>query len=319
MSAHLNDIVNRLDGIAKDCAYARAPLTDGVKRTVLATATMYPSRNGQMADDVALRARLALATIWSARHHGYGRIIVVDGSSDTGWRQEARGLGATLIDESPSLYPSVPGVKGFGPGRRQALAIAANEPADAIVWIEPEKYPLVHATDFNDSSNVQFSGRTPLAAAAVPVLEGTADIVIPRRMDDLRSYPIQQRAMELAGNRMVQALLREAWRRESATRPESEERVPYIDQWFGPRIMAPDAVSYFTAYRGEQGDRWESIFVPVWRAIMDGKRVIDTPVDYTHPMEQTALESSSPAYDLKREEQLLTIVRAAQAFVDGRY
>lgn len=264
----------------------------------LATTTFYPSKDGKMAADVKLRAELALNMLRSAQFH-YHSVIVVDGGSDAGWRKEAVNHGAKLIDEVRNENHTM------GAGRRQALSAAGNMGKPIICWLEPEKYPFV---------------TLPLIRSAAPVYDSRADIVVPRRMDELESYPVQQRFEELTGNLTVMELLRGYLIKQGLTIEESERRVPYLDQWIGPRVMNQTGLEYFLNYNGKIGDavhdRWESIFVPLWQAMIEGKaKVRGVAVPYVHPREQTELESSTPEYSLKRVQQLNVIVDAANKFV----
>lgn len=261
----------------------------------IATTTFYPSKDGIMAKDVRLRAGLALKMLKAAKCP----VVVVDGGSDAGWRREAASYGAKLVDEIRGKNHTM------GKGRRQALAEAGNLNKEIVCWIEPEKYPFL---------------QTSFTYCAWQVYDHDADILVPRRQDELKSYPLQQRLEELTGNLTVMELLRGYLIKNGLSVDESEKRVPYLDQWIGPRIMNRKGLEYFLNYNGKIGDavhdRWESIFVPLWQAMLDGKlKVRGTAVDYVHPKEQTELESSSPEYSLKRIQQLNAIVDAANKFV----
>lgn len=265
-------------------------------RAVFATTTFYPSKNGQMAKDVKLRAELALKMLDYAKCP----VVIVDGGSDAGWRKEAVNHGAKLVDEVRSENHTM------GKGRRQALLAAGNSSKEIICWIEPEKYPFVQGDLFK--------------FCTLPIYSSKADIIIPCRMDELESYPLQQRLEELTGNLTVMELLRSYWTRQGFSIEESEKYVPYLDQWFGPRVMNHVGLEYFLSYKGKINnavhDRWESIFVPLWLAILNRNvKVGSVMVPYQHPIEQTQLESSSPEYSLKRVQQLNVIVDAANKLV----
>lgn len=279
---------------------------------VIATSTWYPSKDGKMSPAAELRAGLAYRFCKKASELGY-KTIVVDGNSDAGWRQQIRSLdNVVLLDQKE---------RGFGPGRREAYVTAANEGRRVIAACEPEKHPLIrHDTD----------GHSPLAVAAYPVYAGIADGTVPRRIDGLASYPAQQCVEEVAANLTVFNLFKEVVKRHNLA-----IRVPYLDQQIGPRIFSKDMMPYFLNYPGyievtervktDAGekeelkryahDMWESHFVPFWEMIRDGKRVHGVPVDYVHPPEQTALESSDVAMDLKRIDQLVAVSKAAERFV----
>ena len=267
------------------------------KRTVIATTTLYKTNpDGTFTDDTAMRAKLALQLVHNARERGYD-IVVVDGGSDTGWRHEIKDTGAVLVDENISNYP---GKHFMGRSRRQALDIAANLGGhDIISWIEPEKAPYI----------ITPNGESPLAMTASAIADGRADLIIPRRMDNLTSYPLQQQLKEIMANLTYQSMINDAlMRRGSVT------RVPYLDLQIGPRTISKNDITYFVGYNGTVNgkpfDRWESIFIPVVRMILDGKRAESVAVPYVHPAEQTRIESDNPVYDCKRVEQASVIVTA---------
>lgn len=207
---------------------------------------------------------------------GY-KVIVVDGSPESWVQAVLQQCGAVVLRETG---------KGMGAARRQAIQAALD--SQCIIWLEPEKAPLV-----------------PLLAPVVrKITVDGIDLVVPRRAS-LASYPQYQQYCELTGNHEVGNL---------TGRPE-------LDLWFGPRVMNPRVAKLFTGYDGEYGDRWDSIFAPVARAIaMDepqssqsaGKpiKVASVVVDYRHPPEQTAAESNDKTMDRKRDQQLAELVDA---------
>jgi hypothetical protein len=285
------------------------------RNTAIATTTFYPSRDGKMAPGDIVRSKLALEMISAAKNQGY-EVMVVDGGSDSNWRNAVLQTGAYLSDE-------VDHPRGIlGPGRRQAIEFAANMDRKLVAWVEPEKAPLIQAAGYMHLR--------PLAIAGAPVLEGTANLVVPRREDELASYPEQQRFEEITGNLTVRDTLRDYFISKGMPFDQAADKVPYLDMWIGPRIMDAEGTARFLQYKGElwdkdadnkQGamvkhDAWESIFVPVWQAMFDGLRVGGVVVPYVHPAEQTALESKILSYSHKRVEQLNVITTAARRFGD---
>lgn len=217
-----------------------------------------------------LRFELASRFVKDAVAEGH-KVVVVDDSPDAAVADRFLHLGAVVEKQT---------AKGMGPGRRQALkkaydlSISENQADPAFAWIEPEKFPLV-----------------PYLKDLVPLIERGADIVIPRRQS-LASYPTYQEACELRGN----------WAAGSLTgRPE-------LDLWFGPRLMGFRGLRYFLDYEGDHGDRWDSIFIPVVRAIAIGRSVLSATVPYLHPAEQTAAEEGNLEMDKKRDIQLETLL-----------
>ena len=299
-----------------------------MKNVIIATTTSYPSIDGKMSPDNELRAKLTKTMISFAVAFDYA-VVVVDRNSDEGWKSDVKELGATIVPEDPKQE----GMHGMGKARRQALELAVNySPSRCIVaWTEPEKYPYIFTMK---------QARSPLAMTATPIWNAEADIVVPRRMDELASYPLQQRLSELHGNVNVMDIMRAHLA--SVGKPES--CAPYLDLWVGPRTMNAAGVEKFLSYKGTiprveetpsrttittpQMDRWESIFVPVWSAMVTGCNVRGVAVPYTHPAQQTRFESGvrddgsidyavRSSYDAKRDDQLSTLVSTARRFTDS--
>lgn len=166
-------------------------------------------------------------------------------------------------------------VLAMGPGRRQAISEAAElvKNSGVVVWMEPEKHSLV-----------------PEICKIVPmVMNGEVDLVVPSRKT-MASYPPEQQYAEAMGNRAFFYL------------------TGYdFDVWFGPRVMNQKAMRYFLDYEGEYGDRWDALFVPLLRMVKEGLCLARVDVDYVHPEEQTAAETSFN-FLLKRIEQLENLV-----------
>ncbi|HSE29639.1 MAG TPA: hypothetical protein VLA77_03595 [Candidatus Saccharimonadales bacterium] len=248
-------------------------MTNARSEVVVATTTMYRSA-------METRAQLALVTLEKLSALGY-RVVVVDGGSPEEWLEQVWRIdGVTILEESPDPRTGKP---SMGAGRRQAMLYASQRiGCKAVAWMEPEKLSFADL----------------LAQAATPVLQGQADLVVPRRTS-LASYPIEQQHAEIMGNSAVAGLLGAEF-----------------DFWFGPRVWSLKALPHMLNYNGEFGDKWDSLMVPVIFTMADGLRVMSVDVDYIHPAAQTAEEQGSPEMTLKRAEQLYTIIQALIAIVD---
>lgn len=163
--------------------------------------------------------------------------------------------------------------KTLGAARRQAIALGARSSAEVLVYTEIEKDTLIEA----------------LPAVTAPFLDGRAQMVVPERRS-MQTYPEFQRESEKLLNKLI-----------SATTGVS------LDYAFGPRIFRRADASYFLNYDGRYGDSWDSIFIPVLRAIASGMKVVGVPVDYINPPEQTLAEEQQPEIMLKRAQQLYSI------------
>lgn len=217
-----------------------------------------------------LRFELAQRFVRDAVTLGH-RVVIVDASPLPEIANILYSLGATVSPQNE---------KGMGRGRRQALREAmdlenshTDEPV--VAWCEPEKYPLVPF--FDEMSEFMW--------------EGEIDLLIPRR-HNLDGYPKYQQLSELRGNWQVGTFTGQ----------------PELDLWFGPRLMNDLGLSAFLEYEGDHGDKWDSIFAPVARAIAAEMSVESYMVNYVHPPEQTAAEVNDEAMDRKRDEQFDTLI-----------
>lgn len=235
---------------------------------VIATSTFYKS-----VED--LRCQLALSTLEAARGKNIP-VFLVDGSPLESGVNETLGRYALVLTEEPGST--------MGAGRRKALRYAAKAAGEkgVVVWMEPEKAPLVPF----------------LRQLAEPIFNGHADVIVPARTPHgFTSYPVVQAKYEHAGNASFELLTGKD-----------------LDVWFGPRLMNIRGLQHFLDYDGQRGDRWEAIFIPLLRAIKAGLRVESVSTYYRHPPEQTAAEEKDLHVGLsKRLEQLTILVNAMVA------
>ncbi|MBL7148070.1 MAG: glycosyltransferase [Nanoarchaeota archaeon] len=160
--------------------------------------------------------------------------------------------------------------KGMGKSRRQAIREAYNIGREVVAWAEPEKESYI----------------SQIVKTAEPIIKDSADLVVPKRKS-LESYPAAQQYAEPLGNLF--------WK----------DLTGYdLDMWFGPRTWKKEISDYFLNYNGEYGDLWDSIFIPVMNAIIDGKKIISINVEYTHPKKQTEMEEHDLKFHWKRIKQL---------------
>lgn len=164
---------------------------------------------------------------------------------------------------------------GFGNGKRLAIEEASKK-GDLIFLVEPEKVSLI---DF-------------IEQLTAPLISKEAEIVIPKRKS-MASYPFFQQKSE--------ELLNIFWMNVTKTD---------FDISFGPRIFNKEISNYFLNYNSQNGDRWESIFLPIIDAIKDDRKIKSVEVEYLHPKVQKENEEGNIEFDLKRLDQLYTISRA---------
>lgn len=163
----------------------------------------------------------------------------------------------------------------MGAGRRQAIAEAFKlAQTEVVVWLEPEKFNLI--SYLNDIVR--------------PIAQNRADLVVPGRKD-MSSYPREQEHAERLGNLIFYYLTRRK-----------------LDVWFGPRAMNRRAADYFLAYESDYGDKWDSIFIPLLRAIKNDLKVEGVIVNYIHPFLQTSEETGNWVFIDKRIKQLQNLI-----------
>ncbi len=219
-----------------------------------------------------LRFRLALNTVREAVRCGYP-IIVVDGSPFDDAKRLLEEAGAVVFKET---------TPGMGASRRQVLRAGLDTGAEVVVWLEPEKYPLVS-----------------LLGPCVKMVQSGYDLVVPARRS-LESLPSYQELSELRANWELGFITKRA----------------ELDLMFGPRVMSRNAAELFLSYDGAFGDHWHILFLPVLRALRVGMSVMSVVVDYTHPAEQTAAEEADPKMPPKRLAQRQALVPAMREEAD---
>ncbi len=166
--------------------------------------------------------------------------------------------------------------KGMGNSRRQANEEAYKTGKEIIVWIDPEKHSLI--------PKIQEMSR--------PILENKADLIIPRR-NSLDSLPKAQQHLEDFSNEFFRELTGLDF-----------------DVGAGCRLYKRDLINYFINYRGEYGDKWEILIIPILNALQDGKRALSIDIDYLHDRKQTEIEEHDINFYRKRIAQLENFTNA---------
>lgn len=231
-----------------------------------------------------LRGELAIKTLELVKQKGY-QIVVVDGGSCSAFLEQLRQM---------EITPSIEKVRGMSASRQQGFEEARNlEGVKVICWIEPERVSIVADC---------------LQEAVRPILDGRADIVVPKRDSEaLRTYPDYQTESEQRANRLLNAILKK-----QGLLPEETED---LDVWFGPKFFKndPEIVKIFLErYEFEKRnlkldeivrpEMWPNAnFFPIINALARGYRVMSVTVPYRHPAEQARFEQDNDEYRRKRE------------------
>ena len=234
-------------------------------KVAIATTTLYKPDS----ESDRIRSQLAERTARIAGEIGY-EFVVVDSGSPDDFLSELQRYGAKLYPRKPTT---------MGEGRRDAIRTAYDTGKPVIAWLEPEKCNYV----------------LELANTVVPILEGKADLVVPRRRS-LDSYHEFQQLTEKVGNLY--------WRDLTGID---------LDVWFGPRTWEKNLSEYFLRYAGEYGDEWHTIFIPLLDIIADNHKVIGVDIEYAHPKEQAEIEKHSIEFHAKRIRGLSVLTEALKS------
>lgn len=230
-------------------------------------------------DTDGIRGDLAIQSISKAISQGV-QVVAADGGSSEEF------LSATKGFESSGLLTMVSTNKpGRGPQRRVAFEEAIQlSGKQAIIYFQPEKDSLM---DY-------------LAEITKPIVDGSADIVVPARTSDLfeQSYPNYMRESELNVNKTYNWLMHKA-----GILPKDEN----LDWFFGPVVFRNDSeiVSYFlkeyylrSSIRSRVGAQPNpelhsaSHYFPIIEALFNKKRVVGVEIPFVYPKTQRDNEMS---------------------------
>jgi hypothetical protein len=248
-----------------------------------------------------VRGDLALEFLQTTKNAGYN-VICVDGQSANSFHKE--------LDKIIDLKVLRRRTPGRGVNKRQAIRYVSKiADVKVIVLTEPEKLSLL--TDC-------------LEQIVSPILSGNADIVVPRRRDDLfkASYPAYMYQSEVEGNKIYN----EALRSHGVFAPD----VPDFDFFFGPRVFRnePKIVSLFMKrYSITGGTLLESLFdpdsysnilnFPIITAVKNKLRVADVEIPFVYPKIQKENEEvgAREMFVLKRNEQRVNFLIGLMHFL----
>ena len=273
------------------------------KKAVVFTTTFYDINN----EDGALRRDLALDFSRRVIQSDYP-LIVLDGGTDDGkFIEELKSEGAHSYRETQ---------RGLGPSRREsldyALRFAIKNNIEYLLWTEPEKVDFVKSID-----------------NLVETIDETQSALILPFRPSMFSYPVaqwhsesfgnqlhtDQGYLDSNGNELDQFAGPHLWRREKS---------PYFQVFDDPSIsevLADLRVEEFKAKYKQlpEPDKQLEIekakidlarsdhmmHMPTCSMILRGERVLSVNIDYTHPYNQTQLETRDQArYNAKRLMQL---------------
>ena len=196
------------------------------------------------------------------------RIVVVDDSPDPA-------VARAFVEKEAVLFRQE--VKGFGYAVRQAICEGAKlaGPDGIVAWQEPEKIDMLrHYKVFVD-----------------PILKNEADMVIPRRTDfSLSTYPAEQVLSEKLLNHYAWLL--------------SGKKLA-LDLGSGVRVFKTALAHFFEDY---DGAIWDTLVIPVIRAVKANCRIESIGINYIHPRKQKEIEEGNTLWCEKRLTQLQHLI-----------
>jgi len=249
-----------------------------------------------------IRGDLAIEFAIKSTKNGY-RLVVADWHSPKTFRKELSSISNVILirRRSPKRSPS----------KRQAL-LRATKLSDikVIILTEPEKVSLVQEC-------------IPLIAK--PILNGEADIVVPKRNDTLfkETYPAYQYESEVEGNR--------TYNEELKSHKLIDISENDFDMFFGPRAFSNDrkivrlfmrryrfsiAHASFPSWYFDAEELSNTNFFPVVSALRRGLKVKSVEVPFKYPNAQKQNEEKLDDLFLeKRKAQRIGLIVELLHFV----
>lgn len=274
---------------------------------VIALITSYPDwydgRLRNIKDTDKIRGDLALDTISKAREEGY-TVVVGDWQTPQSFHIEVRKILDTVLIKRRSSKAS--------PGKRQVLKrVRMISGIKVIVLTEPEKTSLIEDC---------------MSFIIDPILKGRADIVIPKRNEELfkKTYPSFQYESETEGNRTY-----------------NEELIAHklialdgnsLDMFFGPIVFVNNEKIFslfvkryhFTPNDKSKHHQLFDVegssnvnFFPIVQALRKGYKVLSVEVPFEYPILQRQNEERGDKqfFMNKRRNQELGLVSELRYFL----
>ncbi len=267
------------------------------KKIAFALITYYPKwHKGKLrsiSNTHKIRGDLALEFIKKASGLGY-QLVVVDGRSSRSFRLELKN------------FPDIKLVKRRGykrsPAKRQAFINASGLPeVKVIIASEPEKISLIDSVQ----------------TISQPILDGDADIVIPKRKQKLfeETYPDYMYQSETEGNFIYNRLLKS----HKLLKKDGED----LDAMFGPRVLSntPKVLSLFLkkyplSFSQTNSDFFDpeeysnAQFFPIVYALKKKLRIVGVEIPFVYPKLQKENETRGQRilFEEKRKAQKLGIL-----------
>jgi hypothetical protein len=258
------------------------------------------------------------------------QVLVGDGGSGSEFLQRVQSYPNVKLIHSWKWSENIELTMG---GERRYAGKKAMEffpQAKYFLWLEPEKAELM------SEGNID--------AIIAPMKSSGVDMVVPSRKSK-DTLPPQQKAAENRANRRASDIVEESNMNtiyrfrdrysELIMEPQDIYRIPrlYLDNnpenfqntnapydlWFWPKAFTRESMeSEFLPYHWA---KWDSIITPVLQGVIDGKKVVDVPVDFSYPPDQTRLESDpveAEKYQRKRRSQYRYVIKTIKDLVKDK-
>src|SRR3990167_5815098 len=267
------------------------------KKIAVVLITRYPkwrAGKGNINNTDKVRGDLALKTIEEALKLGCS-VILADYGSSKPFKKELSSIQNLIVTHRRSSKRSK--------GRRLAIKTAVKIPGiEAVVLTEAEKVSLI--TDC-------------LNQVVAPIIQGKADIIIPKRNENLfkETYPFYMYEAEIEGNETFNEELKS----HKLISPDQS-----FDMFFGPRVFANNKkitslflkeytfkVDHmaFPKWYFDAEDLSNTNFFPAVSALRKGYKVVSVEVPFKYPHSQKLNEEgkNKHRFEEKRKMQRISI------------
>lgn len=162
----------------------------------------------------------------------------------------------------------------MGSIRREALK--KSKRYEYICWIEPEKPDIIR-----------------FIPTLLQCMQKNNSVLGLFNRTDMNSYPPEQACYYLFCRYVASSLLGYD-----------------LDYGFGPMIMHKSIINYFSEYKSEYGDLWDSILVPRLRIIKNKLPISLLSIDFKNDIRMTNIEKGNIEIIKKRVLQLENVVNS---------
>lgn len=249
----------------------------------------YPGKLRSIRHTDKVRGDLAVEFLTKTLRLGY-QVVVADGKSSRAFRKTLSSIPNLIVIKRRSLNRSL--------AKRQAIKKASKLPGiKVIVTSEPEKISLLDSFDL----------------ILKPIFSGKAQIVMPRRNDELfkKTHPSYMYESENKANKEYNQMLKKAG---------ILKKNDYYDMFFGPRAISnePKILRLFTNnYQIKASDYSPIQFFPIILALKKNFKIASVEIPFVYPKLQKENESRGERefFEEKRKFQRTLILADLRLFL----